>query len=74
MLAGQQPPHPRLGQHSGQEFGSDVALQKPVAVLGKARMSSHRIIDANADKPQEQEVEFQPPDQLALRTNRVERL
>ena len=37
-------------------------------------MIPHRIIDADPDEPAEQQIELQPPHELALRANRIERL
>ena len=65
---------PRLGQNRAQEPGRDLAIQQPVAVLRKGRVVPHRIIDAEPDKPSEQQIELQPLHQLALRANRIERL
>jgi hypothetical protein len=73
VIARQQPLDPWLAQHGGQEFGGDLALQQPVAVLCEARMVTHRIVDPDADEPAEQQIEFDPLHQLALRTHRIER-
>jgi hypothetical protein len=61
-------------QHRAQKLGGDVALQQAIAVLGERRVIPHRIVDAKADKPAEQEVELQPVHQLPLRADRIERL
>jgi hypothetical protein len=46
----------------------------PVAVLGQGCRIPDRVVHAEPDKPPEQQVEVDPFDQLALRTDRVERL
>src|SRR5262249_55683668 len=56
MVARQQPPDARLRQHCGEEFGGNLALQKPVAVLREARMIPYRVIHPEPDKPPEQGV------------------
>ena len=66
--------HLRLRQHAGQELHRHLALQQPVAVLGEGGRIPHRIVDAKADEPAEQQVELDPLHQLALRADRVERL
>jgi hypothetical protein len=74
MIRAEQTLHPRLRQHRAQELGGDVALQQAIAVLGERRVIPHRIVNAKADKPAEQEVELQPLHQLPLRADRIERL
>ena len=37
-------------------------------------MIPHRLVDADPDKPAEQQVELQPLHQLPLRAHRIERL
>src|SRR5262249_27003340 len=49
MLARQQPLDAWLSEDGGQEFGCDLAVQQPIAVLGEGRMIPHRIIDADPD-------------------------
>jgi hypothetical protein len=46
----------------------------PVTVLGQDCRIPDRVVHAEPDKPPEQQVEVDPFDQLALRTDRVERL
>jgi hypothetical protein len=74
MIRAEQTLHPRLRQHRAQELGGDVALQQAIAVLGERRVIPHRIVNANADEPAEQEFELQPLHQLPLRSDRIERL
>ncbi len=70
----QQPLHLGPGQHLSQELRRDLPFQKPVAVLGEARMVPARIVDPQAHEPAEQQVELQPLHQLPLRADRIERL
>ena len=74
MLGREQHRHLRMRQHCGKELHRDIARQEPVAVLGTRRRVPYRIIHAEADEPAEQQIELDPLDQLALRTERVERL
>jgi hypothetical protein len=59
-----------MGQDCGQEFVRDLARQQPVAVVREARGVPNGIIDAEPDKPAEQQVELDALDQL--RSERIE--
>ena len=67
-------PHLRVGQHARQELVRHVARQQPVAVFAEARLVPGHIIDAESDKPAEQEVEFQPLHELPFRAKTVKGL
>jgi hypothetical protein len=74
MIRAQEPLHARLRQNRAQQLGGDVALQKPIAVLGERRVVPCHIVHADPDEPAEQQVELQPVHQLALRANRIKGL
>ena len=74
VLIRQQPLHAWERQKSGQKPGGDVAFEQPVAVLGEGGRVPDRIVDAEPDKPAEQEIVIQPLHQQALGADRVERL
>jgi hypothetical protein len=63
-----------MRQHGGEKLDRDITRQQPVAVLGEGRGVPHRVVDAEADEPAEQQVELNPFDQLPFRADRVERL
>ena len=63
-----------LRQDRAQEFGRDVSLKQPVAVLREHRMVPGRIVNADADEPSEQKIVFQPLHQKPFRTDRIESL
>ena len=69
VLARQQALDFVLRQHGREELTRHLALQKPVAVLGETRGVSHRILDAEPDKPAKQQIGVDPLDQLALPPN-----
>jgi hypothetical protein len=74
VLARQQPAHPGPVEQRGEKPGGNIAFEQPVAVLREGRVVPHRIVDAEADEPAEQQVEVKPLRQLALRADRVESL
>ncbi len=74
MLARQQHPDAFVGEHRGQELARDLAIQQPVAVLGEGGGAPHRVLDAETDKPAEQQIAVDPLDQLPFRADRIERL
>ena len=74
VLARQQPLDLVVRQHRGEKLGRHLALQQPVAVLGEGRGVPHRVLDAEPDKPAEQQVVVDPLDQLPLRADRIEGL
>ena len=74
MIRAKQALHPRLRHHRAQQLGGDIALQQPLAVLGKCRVIPGSIVNAHADEPAKQEIELQPLHQLPLRADRVEHL
>ena len=51
-----------------------LALRQPVAVLGEGGDIPYRVVDAEPDKPAEQQVVVEPVNQLPLRADRIERL
>jgi hypothetical protein len=63
-----------LRQHGSEKLRSDVALEQPVAVLGERRGIPHRVLNAEPDKPAEQQIMVDPLDQLPLRPDRIKRL
>ena len=63
-----------LRQHGAQELGRDLAFEQPVAVLGEHRHVPDRIVDPKPDEPAEQQIVVELLHQLALRSDRVERL
>jgi hypothetical protein len=74
MLVRQQPPDLLVGEHRGEKLRRNLAVQQPVAVLRKGGVVPHRVLDAETDKPAEQQVGVDPLDQLPLRAKRMERL
>src|SRR5665213_2627079 len=70
----EKPLHPALRQHSRQELRRDIAIEQPVTVLGERRRVPNHLVDAKTDEPTEQQVVFDPLDQLTLRPDRVKRL
>src|ERR1051325_4762026 len=66
VLARQQPLDPGLRQNRTQKLHCDLASQKSVAVFRKGRVVPYRIVDAQPDKPAEQQIELQPLHQLAF--------
>jgi hypothetical protein len=50
----------RLRQHRGEEPHRHVASEQPIPVLGEGGRVPHRVIDAEADEPAEQQVELDP--------------
>jgi hypothetical protein len=63
-----------MGHDPGQEPRRRLHRQQPLPVLREGRRVPYRIVDAEADKPAEQQVELEPLHQLALGSDRVERL
>jgi hypothetical protein len=51
-----------------------LAVEQPVTVLREHRVVPHRLVHAQANEPAEQQVVVDLLDELALRTDRVERL
>src|SRR5579862_5498859 len=74
VIARQQPLHLWLNQNRRQELRGDLPLQQPVTVLGEGRMVPYRIVNAETDKPAEQQVKLQPLHQLAFRADAIKRL
>ena len=67
MIARQKPPNLSVAQDRLKELGGDLRLEKPVPVLGKRRMVPDRIVDAQADKPAEQQIVINLPTDSRLR-------
>jgi hypothetical protein len=44
------------GRHGAQELGGDLPFQKPISVLGEARMIPGGIVHAQPDEPAVQEI------------------
>jgi hypothetical protein len=63
-----------LRQHRGEKLRRHIAFEQPVAVLGERRGIPYRVLDAQPDKPAEQQIMVDPLDQLPLRADRIERL
>jgi hypothetical protein len=61
-------------EHGGEEFRRDLAAEPPVAVLGEHGDVPHRIVDAEADEPAEQQIVVELLHQLPLGPHRIERL
>jgi len=74
VVGGQEPLDLGLRQDRAQELRGDVAFEQPVPVLREDRMVPGRIVNADADKPPEQEVVFQTLHQKAFRADRIEGL
>jgi hypothetical protein len=74
MLVRQEPLDLVMRQHGGEKLGRHLAVEQPVAVIGEAGGVPHRVLDAQTDKPAEQQIGVDPLDQLPLRTNRIKRL
>src|SRR6185312_7137349 len=51
VIARQQPLHLRLSQNRRQELRRNLSFQKPIPVLGKARMVPYRIVHTEPDEP-----------------------
>ena len=73
VLVGEQRYEFGAGQHASEELGGDRALQQSVAVLGEHGHVLDRIVDAQPDKPAEQQVVVELLHQLPLGAHRVER-
>ena len=63
-----------MREHRGEELARHRAVQQPVTVLGEGGGVPHRVLDAEPNKPAEQQIGIDPLDQLPLRTDRIERL
>ena len=74
MLVRQQRLDLGLRQHRTQEFGGDLAVEQPIAVLGEHGHVPDQVVDAKPDESAEQEVVVQLLHQLPLGADRVERL
>ena len=74
MLARQQTFDPRLRQHRGEKLLRHLAGEQSVAVFRERRRIPYRVLNAQPDKPAEQQIVLDPLDQLPLRADRVERL
>ena len=61
-----------LRQNRSEKLHGDIALEQPVTVLGEGCRIPHRVLDAEPDKPAEQQVSVDPFDQLPLRADRIE--
>jgi hypothetical protein len=72
--AQQQALHFALRQHRGKELLRHLAREQPVAVLREYRGFPYRVLNAQSDKPAEQQIVINPLDQLPLRADRIEGL
>jgi len=63
-----------LGQHRAQEGLGNVALQQPLAVLGKHRHVPHRLIQLQAHEPPVEHVIVELLHQLPLTADGIQRL
>jgi hypothetical protein len=61
-------------QQRGEKLLRHRAVQQPVAVLGEGGGVPYRVLDAEPDKPAEQQIVIDPLNQLPLRADRIERL
>jgi hypothetical protein len=48
--------HPRVVENGTEELARDLAAQKPVAVLGEYGDVPHLLVDAETNKPAEQQI------------------
>ena len=74
MIARQEPLHPGLSEHGGEELGGDVAIEQPVTGLGEGGVIPGRVVDPEPDKPPEKQVVVEPLHELAFRADGVEGL
>ncbi len=74
MVVRQQRLDLRMLDNALEEFARNVGLEQAVAVFRIGRVVPHRIIDAEAHEPPEQQVVIELLDQLALGTERIKRL
>jgi hypothetical protein len=61
-------------QYPGKEPLRHLARQQPVAVLRECRGFPYRVLNAQPDKPAEQQIVINPLDELPLRADRIEGL
>src|SRR5512132_188437 len=74
VLVREQPLDAGIVEHGSEELRRDLAVEQPVAVLGEHGHVPHLLIDAETDKPAEQQVIVQLLHQLSLRAHGIERL
>lgn len=74
MIRGQQVALLGQAHHFGEQLRDHCMLQQAVAILAEGRVVPHRIVDAQPDKPSEQQVVMRLLDQLPFAANAVQHL
>jgi hypothetical protein len=74
MLVREQAAGTRLLDHRAEKALRHLALKQPLAVLGEHRHVPHRIVDAQAHEPAEQEIVIELLHQHPLTAHRIQHL